>query len=72
MKDLARVLVDPDADRLRLLAPRAGGFAGWVVAAVDDAGARDILFSTTDVYRTIIEPNSVAGQVLAAAKGGTA
>jgi len=41
-----------------------------VVAAVDDACA--LTFSMKDAYHTAIEPNGVAGQVLAAAKGGTA
>jgi hypothetical protein len=71
-KDLARVPADPDAHRLWLLAPRARCYAGRVVAAVDDAGAWDIMFSIKDAYHTVIEPNGVAGQVLAAAEGGTA
>jgi hypothetical protein len=67
MKDMVRFLVDPDADRLLLLAPRVRGYAGWVVAAVDDAGARDIILCTNDANHTVIEPNVVPGQVLAAA-----
>jgi hypothetical protein len=72
MKGLTRVLVDPDADRLRLLVQRLRRCAGWVVAVVDDAGARDIILGTKDVDHSVIELSGIARQMRTVAKGGTA